>query len=354
MIVDAHNDLLLDLVLRAHEPNPFRERWLPQLRAGGVALQVCPVFVAEDPREEQRSRAFAQVEAFERAVRENAHDIFHVRAREDVERLGEGIGLLLSLEGVEALGEDAAAFAPLWERGVRMASLTWNHANAFAGGIETPELGLSDAGRALVRRLGELGVVIDLAHASERTFAEVLEAAPSAQVVVSHACCRAVNDHPRNVSDGQLRTLAARGGVLGVMALALVVARDGATLDRYVDHVDHAVAVAGIGHVGLGADFIDQVVESELAAGKELADVTKDALVAGGGIVALPGFTGPADYPRLVERLRARGYDGDRLAAVLGGNFLRVLRRALPAARGLRRRLSLRAVAGNSAPPPTL
>ncbi len=211
-----------------------------------------------------------------------------------------------------------------------MASLTWNYANAFAGGLDTPERGLTDAGAELVARMAERGAVVDLAHASPRTFDDVLARAPDAQVVVTHAGCRALHDHPRNVSDDQLRAVAERGGVLGVMALTLTVGRDQPTLARYVDHVEHAVSVMGIDHVGIGADFIDQVVDAEVAAGKELVEATKEAMRLGGGKLAIRALAGPADFRALVDSLRARGYDGARLDSILGGNWLRVIRAALP------------------------
>ena len=135
------------------------------------------------------SKARAQVAAFERALRENAGDVFAVRNRSDLDLVGRDgrIGLMLSLEGVEALDGD---FDEWWEAGVRMVGLTWNAANAYAGGIDTPEQGLTARGRALVDELAERGAVLDVAHASPRTFAEVLERAP--HVVCSHACCRAL------------------------------------------------------------------------------------------------------------------------------------------------------------------
>ena len=211
-----------------------------------------------------------------------------------------------------------------------MVGLTWNYPNAFAGGIDAPEQGLTDAGRALVDDLVARGGVIDLAHASEPTFFDVLEHAPDAHVVVSHACCRALNDHPRNVSDDRLRALGERGGVLGLMALALVVGWDEPTIDRLVDHLDHAVGVMGIEHVGLGADVIDQVLQAEIAFGVPQNPVTHAALERGGGVLGLRDFTGPEHYPALVDALERRGYADDALAAVCSGNILRVLRAALP------------------------
>jgi membrane dipeptidase len=330
LIADAHNDLLLELVLAREEPNPFAARWLPKLRAGGVALQVCPIYTADDPAGAPAA-AGRLLEAYERALDENDDAVFAVRSRADLERVGsdDRIGLLLSFEGVEALGDDPAAFERWWDAGVRMVGLTHNPANAFAGGVDTPATGLTDRGRALVDELVTRGVVIDLAHASDRTFADVLEHAPDARVVVTHACCRALHPHRRNVTDEQIRAIAARDGVIGMMALTLVVGPE-RTLDRLVDHVDHVVALVGGEHVAIGADVIDQAIQAELAAGHSLEPSTIEALEAGGGVLGLDGFTGPEHFPALVETLRRRGYDGERLDAITHRNLLRVLGRSLP------------------------
>jgi membrane dipeptidase len=183
---------------------------------------------------------------------------------------------------------------------------------------------LTDRGRALVRRFRELGVIIDLAHASEQTWRDVLE--EEIPFSVTHACCRAVHDDPRNLADWQLEGLAERGGVLGMMALPFVVDPDAPTISHWLDHFDHAVAVMGIEHVGLGADFVDQVAPSEPE--PRLAEILQtDAK----SRLRLEGFAGPEDYPVLVTALQERGYDGPQLEAMLSGNWLRILRDALPA-----------------------
>ena len=197
VIVDAHNDLLLELVVRRDDDNPFRRHWLESLRAGAVGLQVCPLYAADVPSEQAAATARGQLEQFERAVRENPDDVFQVRTRADLGRVGlDGrIGLMLSLEGVEPA---SAGFEEWWDAGVRMVGLTWNYPNWAAGGIDAPEQGLSDRGRVLVDELVARGAVLDVAHASPSTFDEVLERAQ--HVVCSHACCRALADTPRNLS----------------------------------------------------------------------------------------------------------------------------------------------------------
>jgi membrane dipeptidase len=329
MIADAHNDLLLELVLRRREPNPFATHWLPKLRAGGVTLQVCALYTGGGPAEKTRAAADELLEAFRRLLDENRDAVFQVRSREDLAAAEGRIGLLLSMEGVEALGDDPLAFAGFWDAGVRMVGLTHNVPNAFAAGLYAPDQGLTDPGRALVDELAARGAVIDLAHASERTFYEILEHAPTATVIVSHACCRAVHDVPRNLADEQLTALAERDGFLGMMALALTVGGN-ASIERLVDHVDHAVDVMGADHVGLGTDVIDQVTESELAFGNELLPMVVEAREAGGGRLGLRDFTGPEQFPELVAALRARGYDGERLERILSGNLRRILDGTLP------------------------
>jgi membrane dipeptidase len=288
---------------------------------------LCPLYAANQQR--PREAALAQAAELNRALRENSDDVFQVRTRSDLDRIGSDgrIGLLLSLEGGEPLEGDPARLDELWELGVRLVGLTWNFPNAFAGGIDSPDEGLTDAGRALVDRVGELGGLVDLAHASEPTFAEAVERAR--HVLVSHACCRALRDHPRNLSDDQLRALAARGGVVGVMALALTVGEP-ATVERLVDHVDHAVETIGIEHVTLGADFIDQVDALVVARGRRQPDAMEEARRIGGGRLGLRDLQGPQDYPRLVEALERRGYAGADLDAILHGNLIRVLRESLP------------------------
>jgi membrane dipeptidase len=186
---------------------------------------------------------------------------------------------------------------------------------------------LTDRGRALIRRFGELRVVLDLAHASAQTWHDVLE--EGIPFSVTHAGCRAVHDHPRNLADWQLEGLADRGGVLGMMALPFVVDHSAPTLSRWLDHFDHAVGVMGIEHVGLGADFVDQATPAEHVLG--LVEARQSETSQAKSRFSLDDFTGPQNFPSLVTALGARGYDGQRLEAIMSGNWLRILEQSLPA-----------------------
>ena len=330
MIVDAHNDLLVEVTHFRHEAHPFRHRWLDQLRRGGVGLQVCPASVeVTDLPEWGLRRSLTQIAECHRAAADDPGDVLVVRDAHDLETvLADGrLGLLLSLEGAEPLGYDPTLIDLFWLLGVRMLALTWNRRNPFADGLgEANDGGLSALGRELVDRAASLGMILDLAHASPKTFEQVLEQAPGAPVLVSHACCRAVYDTPRNLSDDQLRALRDHDGVLAVMAIPLTVDQEAPSLERVVDHLDHAVDVMGIEHVGLGADFMAQIVASGAEPAFQATSLMPDGMSCG---AAVPGLSGPADYPALVRVMEARGYTGNALEAVLSGNLLRLFARAL-------------------------
>ena len=334
-IADAHVDLLLELAWRRgrDEANPFGEHWLPPLRAGGVRLQICPIYVEGNlvPDGALRS-ALDLAGAFHAALGENPGDAFRVASAADLTRVeaGDGLGLMLSIEGAEALGSSPELIDAFWALGVRMVGLTWSRRNAFADGSGEPNAGgLSRLGEELVDRLLTLGCAIDLAHASERTFEDVLaRAGDGAALLVSHTCCRAIRDIPRNTSDDQLRAIAERDGLIGLMALASAVDPDQHDLERYVDHVEHAISVAGADHVCVGGDFMAQLTRSG-AVGLTAREIKAFGSKLEPG-TPVTGLEGPQDYPALAVALRRRGHDDETVAAILHGNLLRFLGRALP------------------------
>ena len=224
-------------------------------------------------------------------------------------------------------GYDVGSADAFWELGVRMVGLTWNRRNQFADGLgENSDGGLSNLGRELVARLDELGTIMDLSHASPRTFQDVLELVQGI-VVVSHAGCRALLETPRNLSDDQMQAIAERGGVVGMMAIPGAIDPGVRTLDRFVDHVAHACETIGVDHVGIGGDFVQQLLASGAVR------VPADVVLAEGAETAfvIDGLAGPADFQNLVEVLARRGFTDSERDAVLAGNWLRVLGEALPA-----------------------
>jgi membrane dipeptidase len=330
VIADAHVDLLLELAYREHrlgETEVFGRTWLPLLEAGSVALQICPAYVELELQPEGSLReALRQVTALHRAAREHPDRVSIVRSRGDLDAIegGERIGLMLALEGVEPFGYEVATADLFWELGLRMAGLTWNRRNPFADGA-AEEGGLSRLGRLLLARFAELGIVLDLAHASPQLFAECLELFEG-RICVTHAGCRAINDHPRNLTDDQLRALAERDGVFGLMLHPLAIDPERPTLERVLDHLEHAAEVIGPDRICLAGDWTKRL--HEVMPEPSRPDGLMPPGLAEGS--AIEGLSGSEDYPALVDALRARGWDGERLEGVLSRNLLGFLRESLP------------------------
>jgi len=186
--------------------------------------------------------------------------------------------------------------------GVRSIGLTHNIRSLAADGNAEAEggSGLTRFGRQLVRSMNDLGVLVDVAHICERGFWDVLETT-SRPVLVSHGNCTACCDHPRNLTDEQLRGLAENGGSVGITFVPSFVSPVAPTFEHLLEHVDHAVQVAGIDHVGFGSDFD------------------------GGGTLVKDATA----FPELTEGLVRRGYGEDDVVKILGANHLRVFREAV-------------------------
>ncbi len=308
MIADAHTDLLMELAYREHrlgETDVFARTWLPLFEAGGVGLQICPIFVPLEHQPEGTLRhALGQATSFHAAARENPERVCVIRTRADLDAVerGERIGLVLALEGVEPFGYETWGVDLFWELGLRVAGLTWNRRNPFADGA-AEDGGLSALGRTLLDRLARRGVVLDLAHASERLFWECLERY-TGRVTVTHAGCRAVHDHPRNLSDEQLRALGERGGLFGLMLHPLAIGPEQRTIERVIDHLDHAAGVIGSDRLCLGGDWTGRLADYVPHA------PIPDALLPPGleEGSSIEGLAGHEDYPALVAALGARGW----------------------------------------------
>ncbi len=332
-IADAHVDLLLELAYRERrlgETDVFARTWLPLLEEGGVALQVCPIFVDHAVQPEGSLReALSLAAAFHTALRECSDRVCQVREAADLDAVerGERIGLVLSLEGAEPFGVEVWPVDVFHELGLRMAGLTWNLRNAYCDGAAEDGGGLSRLGRDLVDRLVELGVIIDLAHASAGAFAEILERADGHPVLYSHGGCRAVYETSRNLADAQLRALADVGGLFGLMLHPIAIGPEQRTIDGVIAHLEHAVETIGVEHVCLGGDFTHRLWQAMPTPALPNDGLTPAGHQAGSGI---DGLTGPEHYPALVAALSDRGWAPSAVEAVTSSNLFRFLRRALP------------------------
>jgi membrane dipeptidase len=260
--------------------------------------------------------------------------------------------VLLGIEGGHSIENDLALLRLFYRLGVRYMTLTWANSNEWAdssGDIDDPAVphhnGLTGFGRDVIREMNRLGMMIDVSHVSDKTFYDVLEVTRT-PILASHSSARSLTAAPRNLTDDQLRAIAATNSVAMVnfypafideswrtawnalrparqlahkvlqedyaarslpiphnasdnIERTFAATRPRAPFDALIDHIDYMVRVAGIDHVGIGTDF--------------------------DGIPCLPeGIDSAADLPKVTAALHARGYSAEDLHKILGGNLLRV------------------------------
>ena len=256
MVVDAHNDLVL-LITAGGLGNrgTFKHRWLPELREGGVNVQVCPLYSDPHIPEAHLRQTLLQIAALKREAELNADDLAICRTGAEIDgAVHDGkIALVIAMEGALALGPDENLVEVFYELGIRMISFTHMGRTLLADGSAEDEAAsrLPRAGVAVLQEMDRLGVVFDVSHLGAAGVEHVLELA-TRPVVASHSAARALRDHHRNLTDEQLRGIAATGGVIGVNLLACFIDQDNPTIDRVVDHYEHVVEVVGIEHIGVG------------------------------------------------------------------------------------------------------
>ena len=310
VVIDGHVDtpsIMLDrgyLLKNRHEGDHLD---LPRMVEGGLDGAFFSIYVARRYGEGQAAtdRALAMISEVQRQVA-GLDGAELARTAGDVGRIrGRGArAVLLGLEGGHALQGDPAVLRLLAANGVRYVTLTHTNTNAFAdAATDAPRWGgLNRLGEELVAEMNRLGVLVDLSHVSDATFADALRAS-RAPVILSHSSCRALHRHARNASDEMLRALAANGGVVMINFYRTYLGRRGVDVETVLDHIDHAVEVAGVDHVGLGSDF-----DGVPALPRGLGDVTR--------------------LPYLTYGMLQRGHSEADVRKILGGNTLRVLAEA--------------------------
>ena len=325
LTIDTHIDIPWP-----NTPDPFTETQrcvdYLKMRAGHLVAGAFAAYIPQGPRTPEgyaaaRERALAMLER----ITEMGRTVDGIEGRvtttadelEAAHRDG-AYAALPCIENGHAIGEDLGLLERFRAMGARYLTITHNGHNALAdscnprsdlGDGETLHGGFSELGREAVRELNRLGMLIDVSHASRQTMLQAAQLSET-PVVATHACIRALCDHPRNLDDMQLDALRDTGGLIQITAVPGFLKPkgkvDGVTTADFCDHIDYAVQRMGLGHVGIGSDFD------------------------GGG-----GFTGwrnAAESANLTAALVERGYGESEIGLLWGGNFLRLLRLAEEAA----------------------
>jgi len=330
LVADAHNDLLMLVVRRPVQmwDTYFRQRWLPQLRAGGVDIQVLPVFIDDEFRPEGSLReTLRMIEAAHRIAEGNAEDVALCLdgAQVDAALHTGKLALVLALEGCPQIDVDVELLETFARLGVRVVSFAHFGRSGLADGSAEDATGsrLTSAGVEALALLEGLGVLLDISHLSRTGVEHVLELA-TRPVIATHSSAYALREHHRNLHDAQLRGVADTGGVVCLNFYAAFIDAREPTLDRLVDHIAHVAETVGIEHVGLGPDFVREVFDEKIPmCDRPLIEDGLDLMH------CIPGLEGPAGLPLVTQALLHRGFAENEVRAILGGNVHRLLQAEL-------------------------
>ena len=354
-LIDGHNDLPWEIREKFHlDPVeagltgrvPGTHTDIPRLVEGGIGGQFWSVYVpASLAGDAAVTAVFEQVDVVHRMIAAYRNRFQLALTADDVEAAFKAgkIGSLLGAEGGHSINNSLGVLRSLYALGVRYLTLTHNDNVGWAdSATDDPDCGgLSDFGRDVVREMQRLGMLVDLSHVAATTMNDALDAA-RAPVIFSHSSARALTDNPRNVPDDVLTRLAANGGVCMVAFVPFFVSQEctdwlaglkafaagrgldpdnlsqvfgvmpdwekdhrmpQATIAQVADHIEHVREVAGVDHVGIGADY--------------------------DGSPSMPlGLGDVARYPALFHELQRRRWSEADLRSLAGANILRTLRDA--------------------------
>ena len=357
LVIDAHNDMpgnILDKGLNKqagfslNEIQPELQTDIPRLRKGGVDAQVFVAYISPDHMRTGggNQACIAQMELIHQLVEEHADDLETALSSRDIYELaGRGkIAVLIGVEGGHAIENDLKNLERYYEMGARYMTLTHNENTPWADASYDKPLhgGLNSFGEKVILSMNRLGVLVDLSHSSDDTVWDVIRVS-SAPVFASHSWAQAICPSRRNLNDDLVKGIADTGGLVMVNFFPLFLLPEGAAIeqayiDQYnklramdlspeemgeqmaiwqelqpdnprcfaghlVDHIDHLVQVAGIGHVGLGSDY------DGITYGPE----------------QMPDVSG---FPYVTQELLNRGYTEEDIRKILGENFVRLLNQA--------------------------
>ena len=320
--IDTHVDFETTLATPEHNPGVRLEKVkvdLVKMKEGGLDAVFFAVWtpqteLTEENYEEAFELAMGKFNAVLRMCASYNADLVELATTpDDIRRIKKG-GKRAALIGVEngfPIGSDLSRLKYFYDLGARYVTIThMGHNQLGDSSDDRKEIpgskygGLSDLGKDVVREMNRLGMMIDVSHISRESFYDII-GLTKAPIIASHSGCRALCDVPRNLDDDQLKALAKNGGTVQIVGYGGYLKRPGkeATLKDLADHIDYAVKLIGIDHVGIGSDFDG-----------------------GGGV---PGFNDPSDCTNLTAELMRRGYSNKDIEKIWGGNLLRVWREAI-------------------------
>ena len=259
-----------------------------------------------------RFRAFMQTHPKKFALIRSVADIKRAK------RAGK-LAIAFDLEGMNSLNGDANMVNVYYELGVRQMLFAYNLNNLAGGGCHDGNEGLTAFGRAVIKEMNRVGMMVDCSHTAYRTTMEAMEAS-AAPVIFSHSCAKAIHGHGRNIVDEQIKACARTGGVVGVNGVSMFLGENDITSKTFVDHVAHMAGLVGAEHVGIALDYafdadkVDDLVEGNSAYWPESAGYGRHPT----------SYVPPKQLREITETMVRRGFKDREILGILGGNFMRV------------------------------
>ena len=312
MLFDAHGDILTDMYEQTAKgnKNSFKTRHLQHYKNAGITHSI---FVNWTDPKTDNPDLFNNI--FKNAFKEihENNDIFKVCLNHtDMEQSfkEDKIGVILGMEGIMQL-KDVNQLKELYDNGVRHAGLTWNEVNKYSAGLSSDTEGLTLLGKEILTEMENLGMIIDLAHANPRSFNEIISYT-NGPIIISHGNTKALCNHIRNYTDEQLLMIKDRNGVIGICGIAPFIAEDkeNQTVMYMAKHIDYAVKLIGIDHVGIGFDVCYYLNETATSNNVE-------------------GFNTMSDAPNLFIELQKLGYTNEDIDKIKYQNFTRIIKQVL-------------------------
>lgn len=311
MIFDAHADILTHIHQSRKRgiKNVFKNIHLDNFRNGSIRGGIFTVWIDPYSIEDTKEELIETMAHVSNEILENS-DIFKiVRKRDDLnwDKDSTKTDIIMGVEGLKCIGNNLNLIDMLYIYGVRHVSLTWNEENLLGTGVDgDSNRGLTDLGIEAVKKLEDLNMIIDLSHANEKTFQDIVSHTRG-PLIASHSNAKSICEHKRNLKDKQLEAIANRGGVIGVNIHKYFVdrAEKDQNINRLVDHIDYMKDLIGIDHIGFGFDFCEYLEDTEYS--------------------SIDGLRDASDAKKIIEWLERRNYTIDEIEKISYKNFHRVI-----------------------------
>lgn len=324
LVFDCHSDIWCD-VANKREKGIRRVLYsfhIPRLKKSNICGVNAAIWIEPQYLKNPMKRMIEILGSMSEELKELGDDLIIIRNYNDLRRAiqEQKLFIIMSMEGLSGIEGNLNFITTLYTLGIRIISLTWNEENPFAAGAgcNDPQKGLTDLGREAVKKMEELGIILDVSHLNEKSFWDICEVAKK-PFIASHSNSYRLCPNERNLKDEQIKEIAAKGGVIGINAWPEFVHPSDPTLERMIDHVEYMVELAGIDHVGFGFDFCDYLDD-------DIKDnLTKDKT----SFKKTEGLEDATRVPAVVKELEKRGFKAPDIEKICKGNFIRIFKEIL-------------------------